>query len=122
MAKSRSANMHPAKLLVLSSLLKEIFGVRLEELIPGVESKLGSKLWGLRGSADLIFSNVVFEIKVDLEVEHDDAKEKLMKYFQVLHEKEPERKHIGACMHSNLRCRFHQNTKGYINAYRERKS
>jgi len=94
-AKSRSANMHPAKLLVLSSLLKELFGVRLEELIPGIESKLGSKLWGLRGSADLIFSNVVFEIKVDLKVEHDDAKQKLMKYFQVLHEKEPERKHIG---------------------------
>ncbi len=94
-AKSRSANTHPAKLLVLSSLLKELFGVRLEELIPGVESKLGSKLWGLRGSADLIFSNVIFEIKVDLKVEHDDAKEKLMKYFQLLHEKEPERKHIG---------------------------
>ena len=94
-AKSRSANKHPAKLLVLSGLLKELFGVGLEELIPGIESKLGSKLWGLRGSADLIFSNVVFEIKVDLKVEHDDAKEKLMKYFQVLREKEPERKHIG---------------------------
>jgi len=94
-AKSRSANTHPAKLLVLSSLLKELFGVRLEELIPGVESKLGSKLWGIRGSADLIFSNVVFEIKVDLQAELDDAKEKLMKYFQVLHEREPQRKHIG---------------------------
>jgi methylase of polypeptide subunit release factors len=94
-AKSHSANMHPAKLLVLSSLLKDLFGVRLEELIPGVESKLGSKLWGLRGSADLIFSNVVFEIKVDLKVEIDDAQKKLMKYFQVLHEKEPGRKHVG---------------------------
>lgn len=94
-AKSRSANMHPAKLLVLSSLLKELFGVRLEELIPGVEIKLGSKLWGLRGSADLIFSNVVFEIKVDLKVEGEDAQQKLMKYFQVLHEKEPDRKHVG---------------------------
>ena len=91
-AKSRSANTHPAKLLVLSSLLKELFGVRLEELIPGIETKLGSKLWGLRGSADLIFSNVVFEIKVDLKVELDDAEKKLMKYFQVLHEKEPDRK------------------------------
>lgn len=94
-AKSRSANTHPAKLLVLSSLLKELFGVRLEELIPGVETKLGSKLWGLRGSADLIFSNVVFEIKVDLKVEGEDAERQLMKYFQVLHEKEPERRHVG---------------------------
>lgn len=95
MAKSRSANMHPAKLLVLSSLLQELFGVGLEELIPGIESKLGSKLWGLRGSADLIFSNVVFEIKVDLGNEGDDAKKQLTKYFQVLHEKEPDKKHIG---------------------------
>jgi SAM-dependent methyltransferase len=94
-AKSRSANTHPAKLLVLSDLLRELFGVRLEELIPGVETKLGSKLWGLRGSADLIFSNVVFEIKVDLKVEGDDAEQQLVKYFQVLHEKEPERRHVG---------------------------
>jgi len=94
-AKSRSANTHPAKLLVLSDLLRELFGVRLEELIPGVETKLGSKLWGLRGSADLIFSNVVFEIKVDLKVEGDDAEQQLVKYFQVLHEREPERRHVG---------------------------
>jgi SAM-dependent methyltransferase len=94
-AKSRSANTHPAKLLVLSSLLKELFGVGLEELIPGIETKLGSKLWGLRGSADLIFSNVVFEIKVDLKAEAADAEQKLMKYFQVLHAREPDRKHVG---------------------------
>jgi methylase of polypeptide subunit release factors len=94
-AKSRSANTHPAKLLVLSSLLKELFGVGLEELIPGVEDKLGSKLWGLRGRADLIFSNVVFEVKVDLKAELPDAERKLMKYVQALHEREPERKHIG---------------------------
>ncbi|MEM1551300.1 MAG: N-6 DNA methylase [Candidatus Bathyarchaeia archaeon] len=94
-AKSRSANRHSAKLLVLSSLLKELFDVELEELIPGVETKLGSKLWGVRGSADLIFSNVIFEIKVDLKVEGEDAERQLMKYFQVLYEKEPKRHHVG---------------------------
>jgi len=93
-AKSRSANKHPAKLIVLSSLLKELFNVGLEELIPGIETKLGSKLWGL-GSADLIFSNVVFEIKVDLRAEIADAEQKLLKYFQILHEREPEKKHVG---------------------------
>lgn len=93
--RSRAAHTHPAKLLVLSSLLERLFGVKLEELIPGIETKLGSKLWGIRGSADLIFSNVVFEIKVDLDREIEDAKRQLMKYFQVLHEREPERKHIG---------------------------
>lgn len=94
-AKSRSASTHPAKLLVLSSLLKALFGVELQELIPGIESKLGSKLWGIRGSADLIFSNVVFEIKVNLEAEIESAEKQLMKYFQVLVEREPGKKHVG---------------------------
>jgi len=94
-AKSRSANTHSAKLLVLTSLLKNLFGVELDEIIPGIETKLGSKLWGIRGSADLIFSNVIFEIKVDMKKELNDAKRQLMKYFQVLHEIEPEKKHIG---------------------------
>jgi len=94
-AKSRFANTHPAKLLVLSSLLEKLFGVKLEELIPGIETKLGSKLFGLRGSADLIFSNVVFEIKVNLKRELDDAEKQLLKYFQALLEREPDRKHIG---------------------------
>jgi methylase of polypeptide subunit release factors len=94
-AKSRSANTHPAKLLVLSGLLRDLFGVRLEELIPGVETELGSKLWGLHGRADLIFSNVVFEIKVNLEDERDDAEKQLMKYFQILHTKEPQGHHVG---------------------------
>jgi len=94
-AKASQVHTHPAKLAVLLSLLKELFGVELEELIPGIETKLGSKLWGLRGRADLIFSNVVFEIKVDLKRELDDAKQKLIKYLQVLHEHEPKKRSIG---------------------------
>ena len=95
MAKSRSVHTHPGKLLVLSRLLEKLFEVKLEELIPGIETKLGSRLWGLRGSADLIFSNVVFEIKVDLKRELGDAERQLSKYFQALLEREPKRKHIG---------------------------
>jgi len=56
-AKAKLANTHQAKLLVLSNLLEELFQVKLEELIPGIETKLGSKMLGLRGSADLLFSN-----------------------------------------------------------------
>ncbi|MEM4546589.1 MAG: hypothetical protein QW328_07515 [Nitrososphaerota archaeon] len=93
--RSRRANTHPAKLLVLSSLLRELFGVTLEELIPGIETKLGSKILGVRGNADLLFLDVVFEVKVNLEAEHEDAKAKLRKYFQVLYELEPDRRHIG---------------------------
>ncbi|MEM2370768.1 MAG: N-6 DNA methylase [Candidatus Bathyarchaeia archaeon] len=94
-ARARQARKHPAKLYILLSLLKELFGVELEELIPGIEKELGSKLWGLRGSADLVFSNVVFEVKVDLKKELDDATQKLIKYLQVLHEREPEKRSVG---------------------------
>lgn len=93
--KAKTANTHPAKVLVLSSLLKNLFGVGLAELISGIETKLGSKLWCLRGSADLVFSNVVFEVKVDLRKELDDAIRKLIKYLQALYQQEPERRSIG---------------------------
>lgn len=94
LAKSH-VNTHPAKLVVLSNLLEKLFDVKLEELIPGIEAKLGSKLLGVRGSADLIFSNVVFEIKVHMKRELADAESQLLKYFQALLEKKPEKKHIG---------------------------
>ncbi|MEM2550438.1 MAG: N-6 DNA methylase, partial [Nitrososphaerota archaeon] len=96
MAKASQARTHPAKLVVLTRLLEDLFNVELEELIPGIESRLGSRLWGLRSKrADLIFSNVVFEIKVDLRRELDDAKQQLIKYLQSLHEKEPEGRNVG---------------------------
>lgn len=92
---AKRANTHPAKLLTLSNMLREVFGVELQDLIPGIEKKLGSKVLGVRGSADLMFSNVVFEIKVDLDKEEDDAKQQLKKYFQALYEKYPEMKFVG---------------------------
>jgi len=76
-------------------MLRKIFGVELEELIPGIERKLGSKILGVRGSADLLFANVIFEVKVNLRRELDDAKRKLRKYFQALYEREPEKKYVG---------------------------
>ena len=88
---ARRANTHPAKLTVLSELLREIFNVELEDLLPGIEKKIGSKILGVRGSIDLLYSNVIFEIKVDLERELDDAKEKLKKYFQAMLEAHEER-------------------------------
>jgi len=81
---AKKASTHPAKLQVLSRLLEEVFSVKLEDLLPGIEKKLGSKVLGVRGSADLIYSDVVFEIKTDLEDEIDDARKKLEKYFQAL--------------------------------------
>jgi len=92
---ARNANTHPAKLMVLSKLLEEVFNVRLEELLPGVERKTGSKILGVRGSIDLLYSNIIFEIKVDLERELDSAKEELKKYFQAMLEARPNEKFIG---------------------------
>jgi hypothetical protein len=92
---AKRANTHPAKLLVLSNLLKEVFNVELQELISGIERRLGSKILGVKGSADLMFSTVVFEIKVDLDREKDDAKEQLKKYLQALYEKNTDAKFIG---------------------------
>ena len=92
---AKRANTHPAKLLVLANLLKELFNVELMEILPGIEKKVGSKIFGIRGSTDLLFRGVIFEIKVDLDKEVEDAKEKLKKYFQALVEAEPEKKFIG---------------------------
>ncbi len=95
---AKRAHSHEGKRAVFSDLLREVFKIGLEELLPGIEAKLGSKIWGVRGRADLLFSNVVFEFKLNLRDQREltDALEnKLPKYLQALHEAEPERKHIG---------------------------
>ena len=79
---AREAKTHPAKLLVLGKLLENLFDKTLEDIIPGVEKKLKSRVLGVRGSADLVFSTVIFEIKVDFNRELDDAKKQLKKYFR----------------------------------------
>lgn len=95
MARAKLANTHPAKLLALSNFLDQVFQVKIEELLPGIELKIGSKIHGVRGSTDLLFSNVVFELKVDLEKELDDAERKLIKYLRIFHEDDPDEKHVG---------------------------
>lgn len=93
-ANGKAANTHPAKLLIFSQMLNEVFGVKIEDIIPGIEKKLGSKLLGVRGSIDLIFSGVIIELKTDLEKEWADAKIELIKYFQSLKEEKPNEKYV----------------------------
>ncbi len=97
--KSKSANSHPAKLILLQQLLGKISGLEdeemIQELLPNIEKKLGSKILGLRGKADLIFGPIVFEIKVSLKKEKEDAQIQLKKYFNILNEYEPDRTHLG---------------------------
>ncbi|MDT7886093.1 MAG: N-6 DNA methylase [Thermoproteota archaeon] len=94
-SKARQANTHPGKLYILMEMLRKIFGVELEDLLPGIEKKIGSKIVGIKGRIDLLYSDVVFEIKVDLDKELDDAKKKLQKYFQSLIENNPKERYIG---------------------------
>lgn len=94
-SKAKSAHTHPAKLLILSDILRDIFKRELEEIIPGIETKVGSKILGVKGSVDLLFTNVIFEIKADLRREIKDAEEQLKKYFQSLYERDPNKKYIG---------------------------
>lgn len=44
--KVKQACSHPAKLMVLEKLLRELFSVKLIELIPGIEKMVGSKVYG----------------------------------------------------------------------------
>ena len=90
----RASNSHPAKLLVFSKMLDEIFGVNVEDIIPGIEKKLGSKILGVRGSVDLLFSGIIIELKVDLEKEWNIARNELIKYFQCMKEERPDVKYV----------------------------
>jgi len=93
--KARSAKTHPAKLLVISELFKDVFGIEVEELLPGIEKKVKSKILGVRGSMDLSFTNVVIEIKTNIGRELEEGKKELKKYFQALIEEDPTRKYTG---------------------------
>ena len=91
----KRASTHPAKVHVFSRFIENVFEVRVEEIIPGVEKKIGSKILGLRGSIDLLFSYVILEFKVNFIKEFDIGKTNLKKYFQALAEQDPEGKYIG---------------------------
>ena len=75
-------------------MLDEVYGVKLGDLIPGIEKKIGSKLLGVRGSVDLVFSGVIIELKLDLEKEWVSANAELIKYFQCAMEEKPNDKYV----------------------------
>ncbi|MCC6009956.1 MAG: N-6 DNA methylase [Fervidicoccaceae archaeon] len=94
-SRAKQANTHVAKQLVLADFLRDVFGVQLEDLIPGIEKKVGSRIFGVKGRIDLLYSDIVFEVKVDLDRELENAKEELKKYFQALIEMNPQGRFIG---------------------------
>jgi hypothetical protein len=89
------ANTHQAKLLVLTDFLRDGFGRTLEELLPGIEKKVGSKIWAVKGSIDFLFLGSVIEIKTDFDREFEDGRSQLKKYFQCLWEASAENRYVG---------------------------
>jgi len=93
--KIKEAKAHPAKVLVITEFLRDVFDVELIELLPGIEKKVRSKVLGVRGSMDLFFTDVVFEVKTNLDREIKVGEEELKKYFQALIEDNPKKKYVG---------------------------
>ena len=78
----------------ISTLFEKIFGVASEDLDFEVPTKTVSKL---RGRADTLFQNIIFEWKQDAKNSKaiDDGEIELKKYFQHYLEKEPLKKYVG---------------------------
>jgi len=92
-AKMRSS--HVLKQILLSDLLKNLFGIELEDIFLGLEKNVKSTVKGFRGKTDLLYQNIIFEVKIDLDRELEDGKQQLKKYFQALHESDPSLKSVG---------------------------
>lgn len=93
--KGAAATSHPAKLIVLSDFLRNVFKVDIDNLLQGIEKKVGSKVFGVKGSIDLLHQGTVVEIKKDFDREIQDAKLELKKYFQSLLENHPDHHYVG---------------------------
>lgn len=92
---ARKAGSHVSLQILLTDLLENLFNIGLEDILLGLEKGVKSKVKGIRGKTDLLFQNIVFEVKVNLNRELEDGKKQLKKYFQALHESDPESKNIG---------------------------
>ena len=75
---------HTGKLIIISKFLQDTFHVDLVELALGAEKFLKSKVYEVRGRADLIFGRLIVEIKIDLRKELEDAEEELARYLTAL--------------------------------------
>jgi len=80
----KKINKHVGKFIAISKFLNNVFDIDLIELALGAEKYLKSKIYEVKGEADLIFGRVVFEIKVNLKKEIQDAEREIEKYLTAL--------------------------------------
>lgn len=93
---AKAVNKHPAKVHILSELLEEVFDVKLEDTVIGMEKNTKAFAIDISGSIDLLFKNVIFEVKTDINRELVDAEKQLEeKYFPALLEDNPDGNFIG---------------------------
>jgi len=90
-----NAKSQPSKEFVFASFIQKTFGITPEDFSEKMEVAVVSKVLLVRGRIDAVFGNLLFEFKVDLDRELDDAKVEFTKYFQALKEKHPTTSYIG---------------------------
>jgi len=95
LVRAQNAKSQPAKELIFASFIQKTFGITPEDFSERMEVAVVSKVLLVRGRIDAVFGNLLFEFKVDLDRELDDAKEEFTKYFQALKEKKPTISYIG---------------------------
>lgn len=90
---AKEARSQPAKQILFTKLLDDIFGIQPENL--NMEVPVTSKVMLVRGRIDTVFGDLIIEFKVSLERELEDAHTELIKYFQAFREKYPSQKFVG---------------------------
>jgi hypothetical protein len=95
LARAKSARSQPTKEFIFASFVQKVFGITPEDFSEKMEVPVVSKVLLVRGRIDAVFGNLLFEFKVDLDRELDNAKEEFTKYFQALREKHPTTSYIG---------------------------
>lgn len=90
---ARDARSQPAKQILFTKFLDDIFDIQPEDL--DMEVPVTSKVMLVRGRIDTVFGDLIIEFKVSLERELEDAHTELIKYFQAFREKYPKQKFVG---------------------------
>jgi len=95
LVRARNAKSQPSKEFVFGSFIQKTFGITPEDFSEKMEVPVVSKVLLVRGRIDAVFGNLLFEFKIDLDRELDDAKKEFTKYFQALKEKYPTTSYVG---------------------------
>jgi len=95
LVRARNARSQPSKEFLFASFIQKTFGITPEDFSDKMEVPVVSKVLLVRGRIDAVFGNLLFEFKVDIDRELDDAKKEFTKYFQALKEKYPTTSYVG---------------------------